>query len=60
MGEGVSLTPEERKSLTEYWVEICKEKNQFLMVQIGGAPLKSVIDMVISNFKTEIISSDLY
>lgn len=47
MGEGVSLTPEERKSLTEYWVETCKEKNQFLMVQIGGAPLKSVIDMVI-------------
>ncbi|KAJ8943004.1 hypothetical protein NQ318_008322 [Aromia moschata] len=46
MGEGTSLTPEERKSLTEYWADICKEKNQFLMVQIGGAPLKSVVDMV--------------
>lgn len=46
-GEGMSLTVEERKTLTEYWHDICKEKNQFLMVQVGGAPLKSVIEMVI-------------
>lgn len=45
-GEGMSLTVDERKTLTEFWYEICKEKNQFLMVQVGGAPLKSVIDMV--------------
>lgn len=44
-GEGMSLTVEERKTLTEFWYEICKEKNQFLMVQVGGAPLKSVIEM---------------
>ncbi|XP_018578106.1 N-acetylneuraminate lyase isoform X2 [Anoplophora glabripennis] len=64
MGEGVSLTPEERKSLTEYWVEICKEKNQFLMVQIGGAPLKSVIDMAIHAEKVKVgaivLMPDLY
>lgn len=41
----MSLTVEERKTLTEFWYEICKEKNQFLMVQVGGAPLKSVIEM---------------
>lgn len=42
----MSLTVDERKTLTEFWCDICKEKNQFLMVQVGGAPLKSVIDMV--------------
>lgn len=42
----MALTVEERKTLAEFWYDICKEKNQFLMVQVGGAPLKSVIDMV--------------
>ncbi|KAJ8924059.1 hypothetical protein NQ315_006836 [Exocentrus adspersus] len=64
MGEGVSLTPEERKTVTEYWAEICKEKNQFLMVQIGGAPLKSVIDMAIHAEKLKVgaivLMPDLY
>ncbi|KAJ8979646.1 hypothetical protein NQ317_001353 [Molorchus minor] len=64
MGEGMSLTTEERKSLTEFWVEICKEKNQFLMVQIGGAPMKSVIDMAIHAEKMKVgaivLMPDLY
>ncbi|XP_056636425.1 N-acetylneuraminate lyase-like [Diorhabda sublineata] len=63
-GEGMSLTPEERKQLTEFWHEICKEKNQFLMVQIGGAPLKSVIDMAIHAEKLKVgavvLMPDLY
>lgn len=46
MGEGPSLTIAERKQLTEHWAEICKDSGQFLMVQIGGAPLRNVIDMV--------------
>ncbi|KAJ8926546.1 hypothetical protein NQ314_021085 [Rhamnusium bicolor] len=34
MGEGTSLTPEERKSLTEYWVDICKEKKSIFNVDM--------------------------
>nr|CAH7724292.1 unnamed protein product [Callosobruchus chinensis] len=64
VGEGMSLTPEERKSLTEYWATLCKEKNQFLMVQIGGAPLKSVIEMAIHAEKLKVgaivLMPDLY
>ncbi|CAG9839927.1 unnamed protein product [Diabrotica balteata] len=63
-GEGMSLTPEERKQLAEFWYEICKEKNQFLMVQVGGAPLKSVIDMAIHAEKLKVgaivLMADLY
>lgn len=43
----MSLTVEERKKVTQQWAEICKKNNQFLMVQVGGAPLKNVIEMVI-------------
>lgn len=50
----MSLTVDERKTLTEFWCEICKEKNQFLMVQVGGAPLKSVIDMVSQNINCNV------
>ncbi|CAH1169810.1 unnamed protein product [Phaedon cochleariae] len=63
-GEGMSLTTDERKQLLEFWSDICKEKNQFLMVQVGGAPLKSVIDMAIHAERLKVgaivLMADLY
>lgn len=46
-GEGMSLTIRERMDLLDTWSETCEKTNQFLMVQIGGAPLKDVIELVI-------------
>lgn len=48
IGEGMSLTISERKRLLEYWCTLCKEFGIFVMVQIGGAPLQSVIELVIN------------
>ncbi|KAG5887695.1 hypothetical protein JTB14_002016 [Gonioctena quinquepunctata] len=63
-GEGMSLTVDERKQLLEFWHDICKEKNQFLMVQVGGAPLKNVIEMAIHAEKLKVgaivLMADLY
>ncbi|CAG9857872.1 unnamed protein product [Phyllotreta striolata] len=63
-GEGMSLTTEERKQLVEFWYDICKEKNQFLMVQVGGAPLKSVIEMAVHAERLKVgaivLMADLY
>lgn len=46
IGEGMSLTPSERMKITETWMKACEATKQFLMVQIGGAPLKEVLEMV--------------
>lgn len=57
IGEGMSLTLSERRSLTEEWVQQCEKNGQFLMVQIGGVPLKDVIELVSQNqiFITQIL-----
>lgn len=47
-GEGPSLTVNERKSLCEEWSKAVKTTKQHLMVQIGGAPLPDVLELVIS------------
>lgn len=45
----MSLTPAERMKVTEEWVRACEQTKQHLMVQVGGAPLKEVQDMVYWN-----------
>ncbi|KAJ3636821.1 hypothetical protein MTP99_000330 [Tenebrio molitor] len=45
IGEGMSLTIRERINVTDAWTDVCEKHNLFLMVQIGGAPLKDVIEL---------------
>ena len=45
-GEGMSMNVAERKKVTEEWVKAVKKTNQHLMVQIGGAPLPDVLELV--------------
>ena len=45
-GEGTSLTIEERKKVTEIWAGAVKETKQHLMIQVGGASLKDVKELV--------------
>lgn len=40
------MSVNERKLVTEAWIKAVKETNQHLMVQIGGAPLPDVIELV--------------
>lgn len=44
-GEGMLLTFEERKKVTERWVEVCKKLDMLLMVQIGGGVKKDTIQL---------------
>ncbi|XP_060526604.1 N-acetylneuraminate lyase isoform X2 [Cylas formicarius] len=64
LGEGMSLTISERKRVLEYWVNLCKECGIFVMVQIGGAPLRSVIELALHAEKTGVgaivLLPDLY
>lgn len=45
-GEGPSMSVTERKFVTEAWVKATKNTKQHLMIQIGGAPLPDVIELV--------------
>lgn len=36
----------ERKLVTEAWVRAVKETKQHLMIQVGGAPLPDIIELV--------------
>lgn len=40
------MSVNERKLVTEAWVQVVKETKQHLMVQVGGAPLPDVIELV--------------
>jgi dihydrodipicolinate synthase/N-acetylneuraminate lyase len=42
----MSMTVDERKATTEAWAAAVKETNQIIMVQVGGACLKDVQEMV--------------
>ncbi|XP_032681586.1 N-acetylneuraminate lyase-like [Odontomachus brunneus] len=44
-GEGMLLSVNERKLVTEAWVKVVKETGQHLMIQVGGAPLPDVIEL---------------
>ncbi|KAK4885266.1 hypothetical protein RN001_001537 [Aquatica leii] len=46
VGEGMSLTTSERIKVLEEWIKICEKTKQHLMVQVGGGPLKDVLEMV--------------
>lgn len=43
----MSLTVHERMKVTEEWMKYCKPANITVMVQVGGAPLRDVQEMVI-------------
>lgn len=45
-GEGPSLSVAERKTITEAWVNVSKKTKLHIMVQVGGAPLPDVIELV--------------
>lgn len=49
VGEGTSLTVHERMKVTEEWIKYCKPANIVVMVQVGGAPLRDVQEMVITS-----------
>lgn len=42
----MSMSVAERKLVTEVWVKAAKSTKQHLMIQIGGAPLPDVIELV--------------
>lgn len=44
-GEGMLLTVEERKRVTERWAEVCKKLDMLLMVQVGGCVKKDTIEL---------------
>lgn len=43
----MSLNVHERMKATEEWLKYCQPANITVMVQIGGAPLRDVQEMVI-------------
>lgn len=45
-GEGMSLSVEERKQTAERWQKVSEQLKLTTMVQIGGAPLADVIELV--------------
>jgi N-acetylneuraminate lyase len=45
-GEGMAMSVAERKLVTESWVKAVEETKQHLMIQVGGAPLPDVIELV--------------
>lgn len=44
-GEGMLLTFDERKRVTERWAEVCKKLDMLLMVQVGGCVKKDTIEL---------------
>ncbi|KAK4885262.1 hypothetical protein RN001_001533 [Aquatica leii] len=44
-GEGMSMSVEERKLVTEVWSQLCNQGQLHLMVQIGGASLPDVLEL---------------
>lgn len=43
----MSMTMDERKICAEKWSEACKRNEQSLMIQVGGAALPDVLEMVL-------------
>lgn len=44
-GEGMSLSVDERKKVTEKWMEACKKLDILMMVQISGCPFSDVVEL---------------
>ncbi|XP_018328938.1 N-acetylneuraminate lyase isoform X2 [Agrilus planipennis] len=45
IGEGMSMTVDERKLVTEAWVDAVAEIKQHIIVHVGGAPLPDVLEL---------------
>lgn len=45
-GEGMSMTVIERKKTAEHWKAACRKYDLNLMLQIGGASIADVLDLV--------------
>ncbi|XP_041364242.1 N-acetylneuraminate lyase B-like [Gigantopelta aegis] len=45
MGEGLSLTVNERKEMTEAWVKASKDKLKYVIVQVGTENLRSSMEL---------------
>lgn len=45
-GEGMSMSVVERKKTAEHWQAACRKYDLNLMLQIGGAPIADVLDLV--------------
>lgn len=44
-GEGMLLTVEERKKVTQKWFDVCKKLEVLLMVQISGCPFADAVEL---------------
>ena len=44
-GEGMSLSVDERKKVTEKWMEVCKKFDILVMVQISGCTFSDVVEL---------------
>lgn len=44
-GEFMSMTVDQRKKVLEAWLKAAKTTGQYVMVQIGGAPLPDVLEL---------------
>lgn len=49
----MSMSVSERKQVAEAWANAVKTTKQHLMIQVGGAPLPDVIELVRHFIKTE-------
>lgn len=45
-GEGMTMSVNERKEIAEAWQESARRNDQHLIVQVGGAPLSDVKELV--------------
>lgn len=45
-GENMSLSVADRKKIADAWVNAGKGNGLHIMVQVGGAPLKDVLELV--------------
>lgn len=48
VGEGALMSIDERKSVTEKWMNVAKEFGIFVMVHVGAANMNGVIELVSS------------
>ncbi|KAG5669321.1 hypothetical protein PVAND_017209 [Polypedilum vanderplanki] len=53
-GEGMLMTVEERKKVTEKWQEVCKKLEILMMVQIAGCSFADVIELAKHAEKIEV------
>lgn len=45
-GEGMTMSVKERQEVAEAWSDAAKKNSQHLVVQVGGAPIADVKELV--------------